>query len=119
MADLNASLKELLTIGGASAAAIVDSASGMLLAKDGSGIDLDLAAAVNTEVVKAKQKAIQALGLNDEIDDILITLGKQYHIIRPVEKHKSLFIYLILDKTDGNLALARIKVSSVGKALDI
>jgi len=119
MADISDSLKELLSIGGATAVALVDSESGMLLGKDGSGVDLELASAVNTEVVRAKHRAIESLGLNDEIEDILITLGKQYHIIRPLEDNKFLFIYLVLDKKEANLALARMKVTSVGKAMSI
>ena len=70
-------------------------------------VDLDLAGAGNTEVVRAKLKTMKALGLQDKIEDILITLGKQYHIIRPVTAKPGLFIYLVLDKIKANLALAR------------
>lgn len=119
MADIKTSLDELLTVNGALAACIVDSTSGMVLGKKGNAVDLDLAAAVNTEVVRAKQSAIKTLGLNDHIEDILITLGKQYHIIRPMEKHKTLFIYLVLDKETSNLALARHKVTAIDVSIVI
>ena len=84
MASLNESLSQLLSVDGALCAAVVDSSSGMLLGNAGTGVDMELAAAGNTEVVRAKNKTLQALGLQDTIDDILITLGKQYHIIRPL-----------------------------------
>lgn len=107
MANINDSLAKLLEVDGALCAAVVDANSGMLLGKIGTGLDLDLAAAGNTEVVRAKLKTMKSLGLNDTIEDILITLGKQYHIIRPVATKAGLFIYLVLDKAKSNLALAR------------
>lgn len=96
-----------MQVDGAICAALVDANSGMSLGKIGTGIDLDLAAAGNTEVVRAKMKTMKSLGLSDTIEDILITLGKQYHIIRPVANKPGPFIYLVLDKAKSNLALAR------------
>ena len=80
---------------------------------------MEVAAAGNTEVVRAKIKTMRALGLNDMIEDILITLGKQYHIIRPMARKEGLFIYLVLDKTKSNLALARRKTADVEKELTV
>jgi predicted regulator of Ras-like GTPase activity (Roadblock/LC7/MglB family) len=117
MANINEGLAKLLEVDGAMCAAVVDANSGMLLGKAGSGVDLDLAAAGNTEVVRAKMKTMKSLGLNDTIEDILITLGKQYHIIRPVPAKAGLFIYLVLDKAKSNLALARRAVQDVESTL--
>ena len=118
MASLNESLSQLLSVDGALCAAVVDSSSGMLLGSAGTGVDMELAAAGNTEVVRAKNKTLQALGLQDTIDDILITLGKQYHIIRPVAANDGIFIYLVLDKARANLALARRKVQDIEKLIE-
>ena len=107
MTNLNDSLNALMRTDGALCVALVDSNSGMMLGHVGTGVDLELAAAGNTEVVRAKMKTMQSLGLADRIEDILITLGKQYHIIRPVASKPGLFIYLVLDKIKSNLALAR------------
>jgi len=119
MANIKQSLDELLTADGAMCAAVVDSSSGMMLGAAGSGLDLEVAAAANTEVVRAKMKAMRQLGLNDVIDDILITLGKQYHIIRPVSRKEGTFIYFVLDKTKSNLALARRKAQDVERELTV
>lgn len=119
MANLNETLSKLLEVDGALCDAIVDANSGMLLGKAGSGLDLELAAAGNTEVVRAKMKTMKSLGLNDTIEDILITLGKQYHIIRPVASKPGLFIYLVLDKSRSNLALARRAAQEAEQTLDI
>ncbi|MDB5769093.1 MAG: hypothetical protein JWQ61_3907 [Collimonas fungivorans] len=117
MSNMNVIVDTLLKIDGALAAAVVDSNSGMILGSGGSGVDLELAAAGNTEVVRAKMKTMKSLGLNDNIEDILITLGKQYHILRPIDKHDGLFIYVVLDKSKSNLALARRKVLDAEQAL--
>jgi hypothetical protein len=119
MTAINQSMQDLLSIDGALCAAVVDSASGMILGQMGSCVDLEVAAAGNTEVVRAKLKTMRALGLNDTIEDILITLGKQYHIIRPMAKHEGLFLYIVLDKSKSNLALARRKVLDVEKDMKV
>ncbi|KRA16894.1 MULTISPECIES: hypothetical protein [unclassified Lysobacter] len=119
MGNLTQSLEELMLIDGASAAAVVDSNSGMVLGKAGGGVDLDVAGAGNTEVVRAKLKTMKSLGLKDNIEDILITLGKQYHVIRPMTERSGVFIYLVLDKAKSSLALARIKTAEIESAMSL
>lgn len=119
MANIKQSMDDLMTCDGALCAALVDSSSGMILGQIGSGVDLEVAAAGNTEVVRAKMRTMRDLGLNDVIEDILITLGKQYHIIRPMQKKEGLFVYLVLDKAKSNLALARRKTLDVEQNLAV
>lgn len=119
MAGLKESMSEVMSVDGAMAVAVVDSNSGMMLGSEGSGVDLDVAAAGNTEVVRAKMKTMKALKLNDEIEDILISLGRQYHIIRPVASKPGLFFYVVLDRNKANLAMARRKVLDIENGLVI
>ncbi|WP_437880134.1 hypothetical protein [Pseudomonas sp. LRF_L74] len=113
MTTITEKLNQLLELDGALAAAVVDYSSGMLLGSVGQGIDLELAAAGNTEVVRAKLKTMKMLGINDNIEDMLITLGTQYHLLRPLTKTQELFAYYVLDRSKANLALARRKLQAV------
>ena len=117
MATIKQGMDEMMGVDGAMCAALVDSASGMILGQIGTGVDLEVAAAGNTEVVRAKLKTMKALGLNDVIEDILITLGKHYHIIRPMARKEGLFLYFVLDKAKSNLALARRKLLDIEGAM--
>ena len=111
-------LKEAMTIAGALGASLVDYDSGMTPGSRGgtdAGLDLEVAAAGNTEVVRAKMRTMQALGLNETIEDMLITLDTQYHLIRLVTSPtgKGLFFYLALAKDQANLAMARRQLQSI------
>ncbi|KIT14979.1 hypothetical protein [Jannaschia aquimarina] len=113
-------ISKLSDIGGFIGACLVDSETGLMMASEGGGnLDLEAAGAANTEVVKAKLSAIEMLGLDDGIDDILITLGKQLHLIRPLEKSPTVFVYVALDKKTANLGMARVQVKNVEKTLEI
>jgi len=100
-------LKPLEELSGFIGACVADAESGMLINSLGN-FDFETAAAMNSEVVRAKLKAMKSLGLKDEIEDFLITLGKQYHLIRPLVADRTLFIYMVLDRANGNLGLARV-----------
>jgi predicted regulator of Ras-like GTPase activity (Roadblock/LC7/MglB family) len=99
-------------------ACVVDSTTGMVMATEGGGrLNMELAAAGNTEVVRSKRRTIQSLNLKDGIEDILISLGTQYHLIRPLRSNEAIFVYVALDRRAANLALARLAMQKVEQSL--
>jgi len=94
-------------IPGYMAASLVDLESGMMLGLKSARPDFDLAAAsaYNSEMVKQKLKIMKALNLKTVLDDMLITLGDQIHVIKLVGP--TTFIYLAVDRAQSNLAIVR------------
>ena len=106
---LNVFLNEMKTnVNGFIAVAVTEIESGLSfgnLTVD-PGFDPELAAAYNLEVVKAKLSAVKALNLNQDIEDILITLSNQIHII-DISPNKKFMIYLAADSSKANLGMTR------------
>ena len=111
MCSIDYTLDLAANIKGAFAVAIVDYDSGMTLGSRGGSpeFDLDVAAPGNSDVVKTKLDVMQKLGLRETIEDILITLDSQYHLIRIIRggADENLFFYLVLNRAQANLAMAR------------
>jgi hypothetical protein len=122
--NVETALKEAMTIEGAQGACLVDWDSGMSLGAIGGGkyLDLEVAAAGNTEVIRAKMRTMESLRLDDTIEDMLITLSKQYHLIRLLKNSRDqqgLFLYLVLDRGRANLALARHQLRRIEADLTV
>jgi hypothetical protein len=121
MLSVKEGLAKLMELDGCLGCCVVDSNSGMVLgvAGGGGGLDIEVAAAGNTEVLRSERKTMKLLGSNDPIEDILITLGRQYHVFRPIGRNDALFVYAVLDKQRANLAMARHRVTEIEKELQI
>jgi predicted regulator of Ras-like GTPase activity (Roadblock/LC7/MglB family) len=98
-------------ISGFIAASVVDMDSGLTLGVHAVRPDFDLgaASAYNSEIVKSKLKAITAMNLNSNLEDMLLTLSDQIHLIKLVSPTS--FIYLAADKGQTNLAIVRSVVN--------
>lgn len=114
------SLEELSELKGFIGLALVDSDSGIALTSIGGNgiINMEIAAAGNTEVLLAKRRVADQLGIKNEIEDILITLKEQYHMIRPLNSNRLLFLYIALDRRQAHLPEARKRVLLFEKSLD-
>lgn len=114
MNNIDAGLDSIMSLNGALAAALIDWESGMTLGTRSDGkFDIEMAAAGNTEVIKAKMAVMKSTGLGQHtIRDILITLDAQQHILMIVPAHPELFLYGAF-KAETTLALARKKMQDV------
>lgn len=125
MQKLQASLVKALSIDGALGVALGDWKTGMCLGYKGTNspafpeANLELAIAGNTEVIRAKMRVAESLKFTDRIEEILIILETQYHLMRTLKTINGLFFYLVLDREKGNLALARIKLSQIESELTL
>jgi hypothetical protein len=90
---------------------IVDLESGMTLAvKSNRGeFDLTAASAYNSEMVKQKLKIMKVLNLKSTLEDMLLTLSDQIHLIKIIGP--GTFLYLAADKGSTNLAIVRAAVN--------
>ncbi|WP_231702879.1 roadblock/LC7 domain-containing protein [Tsukamurella asaccharolytica] len=122
MTAFNESLNEAMTIDGALGVALVDASSGMALATAGNPAEfnLEVAAAGNSALVQAMGRTLGDLDLEDHIEDILITLGTQYQIVRPINQGTDdLFLYLVLDRSRANLAMARFRLTKLAEQIEL
>ena len=125
MNNIKESIQSSLSVDGAIGAALGDWSTGFSLgqvSKDEnsfSTLKLEQAIALNSEVIKAKNKAREGLGITAPIEDILITLQDQYHLIRICETLEGVFFYMVMDRKKSNLGLARIKLRQIEQSLQV
>ncbi len=121
MADLENTLTEILKLQGAVAVALVDTSTGMPLgvAGDEDTFDVELGAAGSTDVLRSQLRTMEALGITSEVEDILVTLEDQYHVIRAMRQPHDLFLWTVLSRRQANLALARLKLGDLAGSLEI
>lgn len=113
-------LENILDIDGAIGAAVVDYDSGITLGSKGGGsLDMELAGAGHTQFVLSNLEVLREGGIDEPVEDLLVTLGGQYHLTRFSEAHDTLFTYLILNRDDANLALARRQLAKLESTLEI
>jgi hypothetical protein len=116
--NIKDALEEALGISGAIGAAIVDYENGLTLGTlGGSSLDMELAGSGTTEVVRSERNVLHDLNLKGEVEDILISLNDQFHLVQMCEHHNDVFIYVVIDRDQGNLGLARRSISKIDKRL--
>lgn len=115
MTGMNEALAAALEIDGAIGAAIANWDSGLCLGTAGGGsrLNIDAAAAGSCQVVKARMLTAVESGATSPIQEILITLDEQVHLIRPLRRGERLFLFLAIDTATGNLGVARHRLNTL------
>ncbi len=114
-------LHELMLLDGLIFAALVDINSGQVVASEGRGPDIDRAAVAASEVLRVHRRTLRQLGharVNDPVDEVLVTAGSRYHILRSLQAHPDFFILAVLDKLRSNLAMTRFRIMEAQQVLN-
>ena len=104
-------LEQARKIDGTVSAAVIDCARGTVLAQVGGD-----SATLAKELVLAALRGMDASDLDDHIEDIMLTLGTQYHVIRFLDGGHDLCVHLVLDRDRGSLGLARQQLAKLARA---
>jgi CheY-like chemotaxis protein len=117
---VEAVLEDALEIAGVVGVALVHAPSGRVLGAAGGRVsfDVELAAGAAAELVRAQARWLGALDLDDAIDDVILTLGKQYHLVRPLGAGRDDFLYLVLSRQRANLGQARQQLAKLARRLE-
>lgn len=112
MNAVDTALHQMLNLSGIIGAALVDSQTGVILAQATPStpqtFNLEAAAATNASITRSKLEAMKQMNISDdEIEDVVITLGKQYHLVRLIPKTNGVFLYCALERSLADLALAK------------
>lgn len=112
-------LSQLSTIDGFVGAAVYDGSVVLHYAPEGEAFDLESAVMDSAEVLDAIHGTLDDMQVDDSVDDVVFTLGRQYHLIRPVAGKPGVFIFLILDRGHGDLTMARKELLKMEQHLDV
>lgn len=117
---ISESLKKGKSIKGAAALLLAETASGTVIGAVGgsAGVDLGTATAVAVaQLLRQKQRVTEQLGLNDPVQEILLTSANRYYVARSLGLGDGYFLLLILDRDKANLARAQLDLVAVERDL--
>ncbi|MBZ3908658.1 hypothetical protein WB401_16615 [Streptomyces brasiliscabiei] len=129
MPGIDECLVEAMRLPGALGAAVVDWTSGLALGTVGEapGGDHETTAAEAAELARlaaehrafAPEEGSDWSGADLPVEDLIVSNRDTYHVLRFVRTtfDSSVFLHLWLARTDGNLALARIRLGEMAGRL--
>lgn len=97
---------------------IVDGEGHGLIETDSRTAELDVSAAglCNIDVLETQKKTVDQMGIEDGIEDMVITVSSQFHLLRPIPE-TGRFLYLVVDRRSASLATARMALREAHERL--
>ena len=117
MSSVSTCLQELMKIEGSLGAVVIDLKTSRVLGLLGDSPTLDVDAAMMTDMLKARLRILQSFDRTEQIDDVVFTQTRQYHLLRCVGGAHGSLVYLTLNRQRANLALARVKLARLDSEL--
>jgi predicted regulator of Ras-like GTPase activity (Roadblock/LC7/MglB family) len=110
-------LGQLFVADGVIGCAVVDVASGLLLAEQSrDGVELDGPAAACAQALRAHRDAAQRLGM-PLVDEVTLTFGPTLQLVRTLPRQPGLFLLVLVDRPRANLALTRFRMAEAQRNL--
>ena len=111
LAAAEAVLAPVTAIDGFRLASLIDASTGMVLAsaQDRDDISVPRAAAGAADIASVLALLTGELATEDELEDVMVTFSKHFHLIRIVqpEPSQTVILLVILDRARANLTMAR------------
>ncbi|MBK6854115.1 MAG: hypothetical protein IPG93_21655 [Burkholderiales bacterium] len=116
----NRAMHDLLQLDGVIIAVLVDGNTGHVLASDGSTPDIERAAQAAAEIMRTHRRTLRMMGHwrpSDPVDEVLVTAGSRYHVMRALHNQPEHFVLAVLDKLRCNLATTRFRIMEAQQSL--
>ena len=119
-------LAGMFAVEGLLGCAVVDAGTGLVLARPSRhelqaesppDVDIDRVASACVQLLRAHRQAARAMGPTDQVEEVFTSAGARQQLLRTVARHPGLFLLALLDKHRSNLALARLQLMEVERAL--
>lgn len=119
-AQIESFLNEISTLPGFVASALGNGETGETMGMLGEDrFAVEVAVAANAQMVRAKYTALKALGMTTDMEDIVVTLPTQYHLISPIPNYNLAFVYVVLERAQADLERTRAKLCELHATLQL
>lgn len=118
---MSRTLQDLAHVKGVRGAAVVDASTGLVLGQElgpGAGsLDLERAAQALADVLKTHRRVARECSRHPGVEEVLVTQPHDHQVLRTLSAHPELFLFVLLERSSGSLALARQAVARAEKEL--
>ena len=120
MASLTDSLRQVMAVDGVRAAALVDIATGMVVRSEGQeGTDLPAVAATMADEVRLARSALGPGRPGGDLEEISLITAGRVHMTKVLGARlgEGIFLFVDVDRTRVNMALASLRVGELVPAI--